>query len=381
MRFGIFIPPFHNIGQNPTLALERDLELVQWVERLGFEEAWVGEHHSAGEQFIGAPEVFIAVAAERTKRIRLGTGVLSLPYQHPLIVADRMVLLDHLTRGRIMLGVGPGALASDAYMMGVDPTNQRRMMEESLEAIVALLTSEDPVNRQTDWFTLRNAQLHLRPFTVPRFEIAVAATVSPAGPTAAGRFGCSLLSIGAMSVAGFEVLANHWRVAEEAAREHEKQIDRRNWRLTGLMHLAETEEQAREEVNFGLDAWLDYFQNVSSLPLAGGFLDELVESGLAVVGTPDNAIHLIETLQKNSGGFGTYLIMAHEWANRAATLRSLELFAQYVVPHFQGSFDSLARSRRWASENKETFSGQWSASIAHAIQDHYPFEEEGARNE
>jgi len=141
MRFGIFLAPFHRPDENPTLALQRDLELIERLDELGYDEAWIGEHHSAGSEIIASPEVFIAAAAERTKRIRLGTGVSSLPYHHPLLLADRMVLLDHLTRGRAMLGVGPGALASDAYMLGIQPAQQRDMMEEALEAIIALLTS------------------------------------------------------------------------------------------------------------------------------------------------------------------------------------------------------------------------------------------------
>src|ERR687887_2752875 len=143
MRFGIFLAPFHRADENPTLALERDLELIEALDRFGYDEAWIGEHHSAGAELVASPEVFIAAAAARTRHIRLGTGVSSLPYHHPLMLADRMVLLDHLTRGRVMFGVGPGALPSDAYMMGIDPATQRERMEEALGAIMALLTSEE----------------------------------------------------------------------------------------------------------------------------------------------------------------------------------------------------------------------------------------------
>src|SRR5688572_31606121 len=156
LRFGIFLAPFHPVGQNPTLALHRDLELIEWLDQLGFEEAWIGEHHSAGYEIIASPEVFIAAAAQRTRNIRLGTGVSSLPYHHPLMLADRMVLLDHLTRGRVMFGVGPGALPSDAFMMGIEVARQREMMDESLDAIVALLDGAEPVTRETDWFALRD---------------------------------------------------------------------------------------------------------------------------------------------------------------------------------------------------------------------------------
>ena len=134
LQFGAFMAPFHGVGENPTLALERDLELIQWLDVLGYDEIYIGEHHSAGWETIASPELFIATAAERTRHIRLGTGVISLPYHHPLMVANRMVQLDHLTRGRVILGVGPGALASDALMLGIDPARQREMMDESLES-------------------------------------------------------------------------------------------------------------------------------------------------------------------------------------------------------------------------------------------------------
>src|ERR1041384_6409626 len=110
LRNGIFLAPFHPVDEDPTLCLQRDLELIEHLDRLGYDEAWIGEHHSAGYEIIAAPEVFIAAAAERTRHIRLGTGVSSPPYHHPLTLAGRMSLLDHLTLGRAMFGVGPGAL-------------------------------------------------------------------------------------------------------------------------------------------------------------------------------------------------------------------------------------------------------------------------------
>src|SRR5262249_48772627 len=189
LGFGIFLAPFHRVGDNPTWSLHRDLELIEALDRFTYDEAWIGEHHSAGYEIIASPEVFVSALAQRTRHIRLGTGVSSLPYHHPLILADRMVLLDHLTLGRAMFGVGPGALPSDAFMMGIDPMRQREMMEEALEAIVALFTSEEPVTREYDWFTLRKARLHMRPYTRPHMEMAVAAQVSPAGARAAGKHG------------------------------------------------------------------------------------------------------------------------------------------------------------------------------------------------
>jgi len=388
MRFGIFLAPFHKPDENPTLALDRDLEIIEWLDRLGYDEAWIGEHHSAGTEIIASPEVFIAAAAARTRTIRLGTGVSSLPYHHPLMLADRMVLLDHLTRGRAMLGVGPGALVSDAHMMGIDPSTQRDRMAEGLEAIMALLTSDEPVTRETDWFTLRNASLQLRPFSQPHFEVAVAAMVSPSGPQLAARFGASLLSIAATTVEGFSALGSHWDVMEERSAALGTTVDRSRWRLVGPMHIAPTLEQARRDVEFGLLHWLHYFTQVAALPLnipdlGIDDIDTIMElmnsSGLSVIGTPDMAIEAIRRLEKQSGGFGTYLFMAHEWADREATLRSYELFARHVAPVFQGRMDSLLASRDRVKAGHEQAAGQVAAAIEDATKK-YVAEREASQN-
>lgn len=376
MDFGIFMAPWHRAGQNPTLALERDLQLIEHLDRIGFAEAWIGEHHSAGWEIIASPEVFIAAAASRTRRIRFGTGVVSLPYHHPLMVADRMVLLDHLTRGRVIFGVGPGSLPSDAFMMGIDPMTQRDRMEESLEAILELLRSEERVTRSTDWFELREAKLQLSPYSRPHFEVAVAATVSPAGPRAAGRFGASLLSIGATTTGGFDVLGSHWQVMEERAAEFGTSVSRDGWRLVGPMHIAETEEQARRDVAYGLAEWVRYFREVAALPLApeGADGDELIDAlndgGFAVIGTPEMAIAQLERLRAKSGGFGTYLFMAHDWAAPDETQHSFELIQREVHPVVSGAADRPLDAERFAATNREQFAGSMMNAIGKAITDH-----------
>ncbi len=374
LRFGIFMAPFHPSGQNPTLALERDLELIVRLDELGFDEAWIGEHHSAGLEIIASPEVFIAAAAARTKNIRLGTGVSSLPYHHPLILADRIVQLDHMTRGRTMFGVGPGALPSDAYMMGIPPDSQRIRMEESLGAIMQLLTSDEPINLETDWFTLKDARLQLRPYTYPHFEVAVAATVSPAGPRTAGRYGAGLLSLGATSMGGFAVLGDHWKVWNDQAQAYGHTVDRADWRLVGPMHIAPTREQAFKEVEYGIYDWVDYFQNVVALPLAPEEKDPrkwpqaLVESGTAVIGTPDDAVAQLERLTQQSGGFGCYMLMANDWAERRACLNSYELLAKEVFPHVQGSAERAVSSKEWCRTDHDSLIGGAMNAVAKEIE-------------
>ena len=375
LRFGIFMAPFHPENENPALALERDLELVEHLDELGFDEAWIGEHHSAGYEIIGSPEVFIAAAAERTKHIRLGTGVVSLPYHHPFIVADRIRQLDLQTRGRVMLGVGPGALPTDAFMMGIDPATQRDRMLESLRAVLPLLRGET-VTMKTDWFELREAHLQLRPYREEGVEVAVANQVSPAGARAAGEFGLSLLSIGATTAGGFNALANTWGICEQRAKEFGQSVSRRGWRLVAPMHVAETREQAREDVKFGLLQWARYFREISPLPLVEAgvpvdqAVDKLIEIGMAVIGTPDDAIAQLERLERQSGGYGCFLQLAHEWADRRATHTRYELIARAVMPRFQATNDLREKSLGYAIENRARIMAEAGGAVMKEIQKH-----------
>ena len=374
LRFGIFLAPFHPVDEHPLAALERDFQLVEHLDRLGYHEAWIGEHHSAGYEIIASPEVFIAAAAERTRAIRLGTGVSSLPYHHPFILADRALQLDYQLRGRFMFGVGPGALASDAFIMGIDPLRQREMMAEALDVIVPLVRGES-VSKQTDWFTVSDARLQLPSYTLPHVEMAVAAMISPAGPRLAGKHGLGLLSLGATTDAGYMQLAEAWAICEEEARKHGRTVQRGNWRLVGPMHVAETREQAIENVRFGLEKWCYYYTKVIALPFHlpdtfDGQVRALTESGFAVIGDPDDAIAQIERLQQQSGGAGGYLQMANNWADFAPTLRSYELIARYVMPRFQGMNASREASMNWVSDNRDAILAAGRAAREKATRDY-----------
>jgi limonene 1,2-monooxygenase len=256
-----------------------------------------------------------------------------------------MVLLDHLTRGRSMLGVGPGSLPSDSSMIGLNPTDTRELLDVNLDIIMRLLRGE-VVTEQTKTHNLVEAQLQLRPYTEPCFDIAVAAVASPTGPRMAGRHGVGLLSIGAtLTQDGFDALAHHWNVVEERAQHYGQPTpDREKWRLVGLMHIAETKEQAYREVEYGIEAWFRYFQKTAAFPqmaVEGGDVKEMIdfinEAGIGAIGTPEDARAQVQRLADQSGGFGAMLLLGHEWANPAATKRSWELLAQEVLPHFQGT--------------------------------------------
>ncbi len=391
LKFGIFLAPFHRVGENPTLAIARDVELLEWLDWLGYDEAWIGEHHSAGWELIALPELIIAAAAERTKHIRLGTGVTSLPYHHPFMVAQRFVQLDHMTRGRAMMGCGPGALTSDAYMLGIEPSTQRPRMLEAMDAIMRLLKCEEPVTMKTDWFEMRDARLHLRPYTDPHFEIAVASTITPFGMIAAGTHGVGVLSIGAGLPGGPEALASQWKIAETAAARHGKTMDRKNWRVVVNAHIAEDDEQALAEVNKGERIeTVTYFEDTLGRPpgRADDPLRDGVKMGTTLVGSPETVINGIHRLLGYSqGGFGGILFRAHEWANREQTLRSFELFARYVMPAFQGSLDPIVGSNTWARENRKQVFGPTAEAVkraftdfGHAVPDEYRQRTIGARD-
>ena len=377
MKFGVFLAPFHWLGENPTLALERDLETLQWLDYLGFDEAWIGEHHSSGWETIASPELFIATAAERTRNLKLGTGVISLPYHHPLMVANRMVLLDHLTKGRVMMGVGPGALVADAYMLGIDPPTQRPRMDESLGIIMRLLKETEPITYKSDWFTLNEALIHLRPYTQPHFPIAVAAAQSPSGMVLAGKHGTAILSISILrSGSAAATLSDFWKIAEETAEEHGNTMDRSEWRLVLPVHLAESRKEAIEQARIGAARFQrDYFENTMGMDAAyDGPAEKIVEvmseRGIWCVGTPDDLIAKLEQLDEESGGFGGLLIQATEWGTREQVLHSYELLARYVMPRFQGSMVNLEASQKWAADRRHEMMAVRNKSLKKATTDY-----------
>ena len=363
LRSGIFLAPFHDLSENPILALERDMELLQHLEALNYHEAWIGEHHSGGFEIISSPEVFIAAAAERTRHIRLGTGVVSLPYHNPFILADRMVQLDHMTRGRAMFGSGPGALPSDAHTLNIDPMTQRDRQDEALGVIIRLLRGDERFSHDSEWFTLRDAALQILPVQ-EHMPMTTASSISPSGMQLAGKYAMGVLSIASTSAEGLQALPTQWAFAEESAAKHGQTVDRANWRVMMAWHIAETREQARNEAVDGLHRWHNEY-NVRVLGRPGAvhvddkweLMSQVAEQGAsgggaAVVGTPDDLIAAIRQMQAVTGGFGVVLGFAHDWANHEATMRSWDLIARYVIPELNGQLRPMRASADYVEANK-----------------------------
>lgn len=380
MKFGTFLAPHHPLGEHPTLQFQRDLDLAEHLDRLGLDEFWCGEHHSSGWEMIGSPEMFLAAAGQRTKRIMLGTGVVSLPYHHPFNVAQRIVQLDHMTMGRAMFGTGPGALPSDARTLGINPMVQRDRQDEALGVIIRLLRGEERFSYKSDWFELNDAALQILPLQ-EEIPMAAASSISPSGMKIAGKYGIGVLSIASTSIEGLQALPTQWSFAEEEAKKHGKTVDRKNWRVLMSWHLAESKEQAQEEAKHGLWRWHNEY-NVRVLGRPGATHvddpDELLAqtagrgaegAGAAVIGTPDELVQAIRRLQEVTGGFGVVLGFAHDWANREATFRSWELFARYVIPEINGYTRSQRESAGYLEAHKQELIAGAGAAVMAKIQE------------
>lgn len=376
MRFGAFIAPHHPVGEHPTLQFQRDLRLIEQLDELGYDEVWVGEHHSGGWETIGHPEMFLAAAAQRTHRIMLGTGVVSLPYHHPYNVAGRIALLDHLSRGRAILGTGPGALPSDARTFGIDPVVLRDRQGEALAAIMALLRSDEPVTMSTDWFELHEAYLQVRPVQED-LEVVAAVSISPSGMKLAGQFGLGVISLASYSPEGLQALPTQWGWAETYAQEFSQTVTRDRWRVMMPFHLAETREQAFSEIYDGLLHWHNGY-NVEVLAKPGsehvedpkGFAHKMVERGGAIIGTPDDAVESIARISELAGGFGTFVGFVHDWCNLEAMQRSYDLFARYVIPRVQGLLKPVETSADMLRGNNRELMDRAGQGILKAIREH-----------
>ena len=362
LKFGAFLAPHHPIGEHPMLQFRRDLDFVELIDKLGFDEFWCGEHHSSGWEMIASPEMFLAAAGERSKRIMLGTGVVSLPYHHPFNVAQRMVQLDHMTGGRAIFGSGPGALASDAHTLGMDPMVLRDRQDEAITVIRRLMRGER-VTSKTEWYTMQDAALQLLPLQED-MPFVVASQISPSGMTLAGKHGIGIISIGSMSDEGLQSLPTQWGFAEDAAKKNGTTVDRKNWRVLLSWHVAETREKAREQARDGLMRHHnEYITATLQRPGARPFKtpDEAVDKmafsdgTAATIGTPDDLVAKIKSVLEVSGGFGTVVGFVHDWANPENTFRSWDMVARYVIPEINGYLKGLRTSQKFVIENRDVF--------------------------
>lgn len=368
-KFGCFLSPLHPISESPQQLIQHDLELVSFTESLGFDEFWVGEHHSGGWGLISSPELFIAAASERSSRIKLATGVVSAPYHHPYMVAERATLLSHLTQGRFILGLGAGSVTGDMHMLGIQPSETRPMTAESVEVISELLNGVE-VSRDSDWFTLNSGRVQLRPYGNRPPEIVVASAATPFGMKLAGRLGINALSHGAPpwgvirpgADLGVAQLAKQWEAHESAAEANGHRAERSTWRVSFPVHVSTSKEKALDEIH---DGWVyqrnELWKRTMGLPMSQASIaddkafEATVQQGGIIAGSVDDCVHQIMELARDSGGFGTLLVTLQDWASRENQKKSLDLFGRFVIPRLTGQTQWQHDSRAWTETMKSQF--------------------------
>jgi limonene 1,2-monooxygenase len=355
LRLGMFLAPFHGLNESPTLAFERDLQLAQHADELGFAEFWYGEHHTGAYENSSSPELMIAAAAQRTKRIQLGTGVVSLPYHNPLMVANRIAQLDHLTAGRLIFGAGPGLLVTDAYMLGLDARESRDKLDRGLEVILRLLRGDWVTDSWEGWYDLHEAHTQVLPLNRD-LEVAVASAYSPNGATLAAKYGAGMLCLAATQTSGYDALSRSWVIAQQTAEELGTTMSPSIVRCATDIHIAETREEAMDQVRAGYENYRLYLKNQSEQlkeSPAHRSLEDLIERGEVVVGTPDDAIAQIHRLEKKVPNFGCLLMLDKNWARTDHKVRSMEMMARYVLPAINGDNLNRQKSFDWARENRD----------------------------
>ncbi len=366
MRFGLFAMPEHPPIENWSLSYDRDIDEIVLAEKLGFSEFWIGEHHTGGYENVPMPELLLAKASALTSRIRLGTGVINLPYQDPFQVAERMAFLDHLTHGRLEYGFGGGGLPTDQALFQLERSEAAPRTAEALEIIWQLLTSDEPVSYEACIGNTRTASCRSGPIKrSPPFAIA--------GLTGTHNYArCGAKGWKALSVYfapgdnnGYPPnappdLAAHAAALTSAAAENgldPPDVARQNWRITREVYVSDSKDQAMREIREGVHRSYEYLLGLGlgalmkkdeNMPDAELTFEWMVEEIPWIIGSPEDCIRQIRELEEVTGGFGTFLINSRDWVTTDKWNRSLELFARYVTPQFTPPRENMARRNKLA---------------------------------
>lgn len=350
MKFGIFTMPEHPPQENWTLSYDRDIADIVYAESLGFTEYWIGEHHTGGYENVPAAEYMIAKASALTSRIRLGTGVINLPYHEPFLVAERLAFLDHLTHGRLEYGFGGGGLPTDRALFQMPAEEATPRTNEALEIIWKLLTSEGPVDYEGVYWKYENRQLQVGPYQeVPPF--AVAGLTGTHNYAKCGGRGWKALSVYFAPLFADKNqyapdLRQHAEALTTAAAQAglDPDVARQNWRISREVYVSDSRNQAMNEIREGVHRSYEYLLGLGlgalmkpdiEMPDAELTFEWMAETIPWIIGSPEDCIRQIREVEETVGGFGTLLINARDWVTTDRWNRSLELFARYVVPQFQ----------------------------------------------
>lgn len=353
MQLGLFMMPIHPPEKERTDCFEEDIELIVRADELGFTEAWIGQHHSVAWEPIPSNDIFIANVLPRTKQIRLGTGVTLVPLHHPVNIAVRLALLDHLSRGRLMCGFGQSGIRTDLSLFDLptDPGVLGLMTVEGIDMVLKLWQSEAPFDFKGDFWHIKIEEPNpavasgvlLKPYQKPHPPLAMSVMKGKSmAARMAGQRGYIPLSTNLVPAS---TLADHWQTYSAGATEAGQATpDRAIWRVSRNIFVGDTNEEAlAHALNGTFGRSFDYLINL----IGPGRLDNLKEDPdmpdeavtveyavkkLAIVGDVDECLRRLHELWDITGGFGTFLMIAHDWDDKAKWLRSMELLTKEVIP-------------------------------------------------
>ena len=353
MKLGKFMMPLHPPQKDRTETFDEDTECVLWAEELGFSEAWIGQHHTAMWEPIPANDLFIAHVLPQTSSIRMGTGVTIMTQHHPVNVAVRLAYLDHLSRGRINVGFGQGGVPTDWGLFDLpDPRTQGLMNLEAMDIVMKLWTEDGPFEFNGDyWKVVLGEKVPelglgevLQPYQKPHPPVAMSIVKEESmAATTGGKRGFLPISI---NMAPPHKVTRQWEMyCEGAAEAGRPDPDRADWRVSRSIYVGETDAEAREHaLNGAFGDSLVYLcgmlriANMIDLPKRDPSMSdadvtrEYIVDEVGIVGSPDTVTARLQELYDVTGGFGTVLMIGHDWDDKEKMKRSMELMAKEVVP-------------------------------------------------
>ena len=371
MKFGLFMMPVNDHRRDLHDVLMEDVEVAVRSDELGFDEFWVGEHYTSASEPVSCPFIFLANLIARTKRVRLGTGVVNLPQRHPVQTAAHAALLDHLSEGRLILGVSPGGLASDFEAFGItDPLVRREMALEAIEMVLKLWSQQAPFDIKGKYWRIRltdhvypdiGVDRVLRPYQLPHPPL-VASAMSPnsASPKTAGALGWGVISANFVPA---ENIKTHWQGFVEGCAKVGRTPYGSDWRVARTIFVGDDDAEAKAYVHDAQGPFAHYFNYLITLVKRAGFMailkpdpampDEALSAegacrSLVIAGDPESVAAQLLALRRAIGPFGTILMAATDLINahhKARLMRSMELMAQEVMPRLKAA---LAREEKAA---------------------------------
>lgn len=362
MRSGLFMMPLHPPHRPLAETAAEDADKIVLADQLGLDEAWVGEHFSAASEPLASPLMFLASLLPRTRRIRFGTGVIGLGYHHPAIVAAEVAQFDHMSHGRLILGIGAGGLASDAELFGQPDARLRgERMQEAIDMMLALWSGAPPYRLEGRHWQIRIEESVLpeygvgffqKPFQKPHPPIALS-VVSPHSMAIKAAALRNWLAVSANFIPTWSLIT-HWPKYCEGAAEAGRAPDPTAWRVARNVLIADSDTEARAYAFDPEGASWYYFRYLwhllHSRGLGAGMKPDpampdddvtpahLIEE-MVIHGSPKTVAEKVIALRERIGPFGTLLLAALDWSgvNRAREHRSLNLFAEKVLPQLRAA--------------------------------------------